>query len=49
MSRRLELTVTPELAGARVDTLLKRCLHLSGTWGGGSNGWRTASCWTECG
>ena len=31
MSRRLELTVTPELAGARVDTLLKRCLHLSGT------------------
>ena len=31
MSRRMELTVTPELAGARVDTLLKRCLHLSGT------------------
>ena len=31
MSRRLELTVTPALAGARVDTLLKRCLHLSGT------------------
>ena len=31
MSRRLELTVTPELAGARVDTLLKRRLGLSGT------------------
>ena len=31
MSRRLELTVTPDLAGARVGTLLKRCLHLSGT------------------
>lgn len=31
MSRRLELTVTPELAGVKVDTLLKRHLHLSGT------------------
>ena len=31
MSRRLELTVTPELAGIKVDTLLKRHLHLSGT------------------
>ena len=31
MSRRLELTVTPELAGIKVDTLLKRHLQLSGT------------------
>ena len=31
MSRRLELTVTPELAGIKVDTLLKRHLNLSGT------------------
>ena len=31
MSRRLELTVTPELAGIKVDTLLKRHLGLSGT------------------
>lgn len=31
MSRRLELTVTPELAGVKVDTLLRRHLHLSGT------------------
>ena len=31
MSRRLELVVTPELAGVKVDTLLKRHLHLSGT------------------
>lgn len=31
MSRRLELTITPELAGVKVDTLLKRHLHLSGT------------------
>ena len=31
MSRRLELTVTPELAGTKVDTLLKRHLQLSGT------------------
>lgn len=31
MSRRLELTVTPELAGVKVDTLLKRHLQLSGT------------------
>ncbi len=31
MSRRLELTVTPELAGIKVDTLLKRHLRLSGT------------------
>ena len=29
--RRLELTVTPELAGIRVDTLLKRHMGLSGT------------------
>ena len=31
MSRRLELTVTPELAGVKVDTLLRCHLHLSGT------------------
>ena len=31
MSRRLELPVGPELAGIRVDTLLKRHLGLSGT------------------
>lgn len=31
VSRRLELTVTAELAGVRVDTLLKRQLQLSGT------------------
>lgn len=31
MSRRLELTVTPELAGVKVDTLLRKQLHLSGT------------------
>lgn len=31
MSRRLELTITPELAGVKVDTLLKRHLHLSRT------------------
>ena len=31
MSRRLELTVTPELAGVRVDTLLRKHLGLSGT------------------
>ena len=31
MSRRLEWTVPPEAAGARVDTLLKRHLGLSGT------------------
>ena len=31
MSRRLELAVTPELAGIKVDTLLKRHLQLSGT------------------
>ena len=31
MSRRLELPVGPELAGIRVDTLLKRRLGLSGT------------------
>jgi len=29
--RRLELTVTPELAGTKVDTLLRKRLHLSGT------------------
>ena len=29
--RRLELTISPELAGVKVDTLLKRHLHLSGT------------------
>ena len=29
--RRLELSITPELAGVRVDTLLKRRLGLSGT------------------
>ncbi len=31
MSRRLELTITPELAGIKVDTLLKKRLGLSGT------------------
>ena len=31
MIRRLELTVTPELAGVKVDTLLKRHMGLSGT------------------
>ena len=31
MSRRLELVITPELAGVKVDTLLKHHLHLSGT------------------
>ena len=31
MSRRLELVITPELVGVKVDTLLKRHLHLSGT------------------
>lgn len=31
MSRRLELTVTPELAGVKVDTLLKKHMGLSGT------------------
>ena len=31
MSRRLELAITPELAGIKVDTLLKKHLHLSGT------------------
>ena len=31
MSRRLELVITLELAGVKVDTLLKRHLHLSGT------------------
>ena len=31
MSRRLELTVTPELAGVKVDTLLRKRLGLSGT------------------
>lgn len=31
MSRRLELVITPELAGIRVDTLLKRHMGLSGT------------------
>lgn len=31
MSRRIELTVTQELAGVKVDTLLKRHLGLSGT------------------
>ena len=31
MSRRLELTVTSELAGVKVDTLLKRYMGLSGT------------------
>ena len=30
-ARRLELTVTPELAGVKVDTLLRRRLGLSGT------------------
>ena len=29
--RRIELPITPELAGIKVDTLLKRHLHLSGT------------------
>ena len=31
MSRRLELRITPELAGVKVDTLLKKHLGLSGT------------------
>lgn len=31
MSRRLELTITPDLAGVKVDTLLRKRLHLSGT------------------
>ena len=31
MSRRLELPITPELAGVKVDTLLKKHLGLSGT------------------
>lgn len=31
MARRAELTITPELAGIKVDTLLKRHLGLSGT------------------
>ena len=31
MSRRLELAVTPELAGVKVDALLKRHMGLSGT------------------
>ena len=31
MSRRLELPIGPELAGIKVDTLLKRRLGLSGT------------------
>ena len=31
MSRRLELAITPELAGVKVDTLLRRHLQLSGT------------------
>ena len=31
MSRRLELEITPELAGAKVDTLLRKRLGLSGT------------------
>lgn len=31
MSRRLELVITPELAGVRVDTLLKKHMGLSGT------------------
>ena len=31
VSRRLELAVTPELAGIRVDTLLKKHMGLSGT------------------
>ena len=31
MSRRLELAITPELAGVKVDTLLKRHMGLSGT------------------
>lgn len=31
MSRRLELAITPELAGVRVDTLLKKHMGLSGT------------------
>ena len=29
--RRLELNITPELAGIKVDTLMKKHLHLSGT------------------
>lgn len=31
MSRRLDLFITPECAGIRVDTLLRKHLHLSGT------------------
>lgn len=31
MSRRLELAITPELAGVKVDTLLKKHMGLSGT------------------
>ena len=31
VSRRLELEITPELAGAKVDTLLRKRLGLSGT------------------
>ena len=31
MSRRIELPITPELAGTKVDTLLKKHLNLSGT------------------
>lgn len=31
MSRRLELAITPDLAGVKVDTLLRKRLHLSGT------------------
>lgn len=31
MSRRLERTISPELAGVRVDTILKKHLNLSGT------------------
>ena len=31
MSRRLELAITPELAGVKVETLLKRHMGLSGT------------------
>ena len=29
--RRLTLTVTPAMAGEKIDTLLRRELHLSGT------------------
>ncbi len=31
MSRRVELKITPELAGVKVDTLLRKRLGLSGT------------------